>query len=173
MPDRPALRRDGRVNKGALARRDVPLACIARFHAKYQKTPSCWLWTAGKFPLGYGMMNLGRDARGRQHTEYAHRVAYVLAHGPIPQGRVVMHACDVRACVNPAHLSLGDQAQNVRDAAAKGSYSVSRHGCRKVTDAQVREIRTTDATIEVLAHRYGLSKTHISLIRRGHRRKGA
>jgi len=69
------------------------------------------------------MVNLGRWADGRQHTEYAHRISYVLHHGDIPSGlprRVVMHACDNPACVNPAHLSLGTQQDNLRDAVAKG-----------------------------------------------------
>jgi hypothetical protein len=66
------------------------------------------------------MVNLGRDMRGKQFTTYAHRVAYVLANGPIEPGQVVMHTCDVPACVNPAHLKLGSQGDNNRDCFAKG-----------------------------------------------------
>jgi hypothetical protein len=156
-----------------LRRRDLTHAFIARFHTKYQKTPSCWLWTAGRYPRGYGMVNLGRDMRGRQYSTYAHRVAYVLAHGPIEPGQVVMHACDVTACVNPAHLRLGTQADNVRDASTKGRLAKQHPGAWVLTNEQVRAVRASVETLEVLAKRYGVSKTHISLVRRELRRKAA
>lgn len=126
-----AHRMDGRANKARLTRREIPDVVVARFHSKYQKTPSCWLWTAGKYRDGYGMVNLGRFGDGRQHTSYAHRIAYVLAVGEIPQGAVVMHACDVTACVNPSHLRLGTQGENVRDCFAKGRQPKTRNRSRK------------------------------------------
>lgn len=110
-----------------LRRRDLTSAFIARFHTKYQKADGCWLWRAGRYPRGYGMVNLGRDMRGKQFTTYAHRVAYVLARGPIEAGQVVMHACDVTACVNPAHLVLGTQGDNNRDCFAKGRQPKTRN----------------------------------------------
>jgi hypothetical protein len=111
---------------GGLERREIPRSFIARFHTKYNTADSCWLWQAGTFPNGYGMVNLGRFADGRQHTEYAHRVAYVLAKGAVPNGSVVMHSCDTPACVNPDHLALGTQGDNVRDAFAKGRHPKTR-----------------------------------------------
>lgn len=115
--ERPAIRQ----RKG-LTRRELPSSAVSRFYSKIHHTTTCWLFMGGKFRNGYGMVNLGRDARGRQHTTYAHRVAYVLQHGSIPVGAVVMHSCDTPACVNPFHLSLGTQTQNVADAKAKGHY---------------------------------------------------
>lgn len=159
-----------------LRRRDLTAAFIARFHTKYQKSDGCWLWQAGKFRKGYGMVNLGRDINGKQFTTYAHRVAYVLAHGPIPDGQdvVVMHSCDTPACVNPAHLTLGTQADNVRDAAQKGRYHVPRTAqVRKLSDEQVREIRASTEKGSRLSIRYGVSQAAISLIRRGLARKAA
>lgn len=112
----------GRRNYAALTRREVPRTFIARFHTKYQIADGCWLWRAGKFAKGYGMVNLGRDACGTQHTDYAHRVAYVIAKGDIPEGMVVRHSCDTPACVNPDHLKLGTQGDNVQDASVQGKY---------------------------------------------------
>lgn len=126
--------KDGRHWRG-LRRRDIPRSFLARFHSKYQKLGGCWLWQAGKFYHGYGQVNLGRDAAGKQHTEYAHRVAYVLAVGDVPAGAVVMHTCDTPACVNPDHLRLGTQAENVLDASQKGKY------LRGLTVGSVRWIR--------------------------------
>jgi hypothetical protein len=110
-----------------LRRRDLTSAFVARFHTKYQKADGCWPWTAGRFPRGYGMVNLGRDMRGRQFTTYAHRVSFVLAKGPIEPGQVVMHTCDVPACVNPDHLALGTQGDNIRDCFAKGRQAKTRN----------------------------------------------
>lgn len=156
---------------GSLERREIPREFIARFHAKYQIADGCWLWQAGKFANGYGMFNLGRYANGKQHTVQAHRVAYVLATGDIPQGKVVRHSCDVPACVNPAHLLLGTQADNVNDAAAQGHYSVPKKYPLKLSDAQVIEIRTSPETGRSLAKRFDVSTATISGIRRGKRRQ--
>lgn len=109
-------------NARGLFRRDISSAIIARFHEKYAVSDGCWLWQAGKYANGYGMVNLGRWADGRQHTVQAHRIAYVLTHGDIPAGAVVMHTCGVPACVNPVHLRLGTQADNVADGKVKGHY---------------------------------------------------
>lgn len=164
----------GAVRRG-LRRRDLSPDTIARFHEKYIKTPSgCWLWTAGKYRAGYGQIHLGRSAEGVQRVMQAHRVAYVLATGrDIPAHLVVMHSCDVRACVNPAHLSMGEQAENVRDGARKGRYNVPHVRARKLTDADVRAIRASNEKSVRLAVRYKTTLANISLIRRGLRRKAA
>ena len=159
---------------GSLERKEIPRSFIERFHAKYKRVDGgCWLWQAGKYAKGYGMFSLGRFVDRRQHVEYAHRIAYVLAKGDIPQGRVVRHRCDTPACVNPDHLLLGTQADNVNDAAVQGHYSGPRPGNRKLTDAQVEYIRTSSERAVRLAERFGVSKTTISLIRHNKRRIAA
>jgi hypothetical protein len=75
-----------------------PLSETQRFWAKVAKTEGCWLWLAGKSSAGYG--NVKMDGR----WQGAHRVAYTLLRGPIPEGLQLDHLCRNRACVNPAHL---------------------------------------------------------------------
>lgn len=170
---RPTHHWDGRRNKQALGRADIPDAAIARFHTKYQRSEGCWPWMAGRYKGGYGQFCLEHHYKCPQINTQAHRVAYVLAKGDIPQGQVVMHTCDNPPCVNPEHLSLGTQGDNVRDAAWKGHYNGSRPSTQKITDAQVREIRASGEKSIRLSERYGVSKVAISLIRRGLRRKVA
>lgn len=70
----------------------------------------CWPWTGSRNQHGYG--RLGKI--------YAHRLSWQFHYGPIPDGMIVMHACDVPPCVNPWHLRLGTQPENVADMIRKG-----------------------------------------------------
>jgi hypothetical protein len=79
----------------------------------------CWLWTGSLNHLGYGYLGR-RTEDGRRKTIMAHRASYEHHTGPIPEGKVVCHTCDVRNCINPAHLWIGTQADNMADMQAKG-----------------------------------------------------
>lgn len=66
----------------------------------------CWLWTAGRNSTGYGII---------AHNVVTHRASWMVFRGPIPNGLRVLHRCDNRSCINPDHLFLGTQRDNVHD----------------------------------------------------------
>lgn len=96
------------------------LAFPQRFWAKVLKTDTCWLWQgANKGPGKYGHLKF------QDITTSAHRVAWILTYGPIPDDILVCHDCpdgDNPLCVNPAHLWLGTHADNAQDMVAKGRH---------------------------------------------------
>jgi len=91
-----------------------------RFAEKVDRAPGqgpygdCHEWRGHRIKWGYGGFKVGRQVRK------AHRVAYELANGPIPEGALVLHSCDNPPCCNPAHLSLGSQVGNMADKRARG-----------------------------------------------------
>lgn len=91
------------------------MTVVDRFWAKVEKTDGCWLWRASRSKEdGYGIVT----DRGRKIL--AHRFSWELHNGPIPDGLLVCHTCDVKPCVNPAHLWLGTYSENTKDAFNKG-----------------------------------------------------
>jgi hypothetical protein len=93
---------------------------VKRFWQKVQKTETCWLWTASLRNKGYGAF--GYTVNGKAINGRAHRFSYELHIGSIPDGLFVLHTCDTPACVNPAHLFLGTNLDNVRDMMEKGRH---------------------------------------------------
>ena len=85
-----------------------------RFEEKINKTKNCWLWTGGKVTGGYGSFKIDGE------KILAHRFSYLQYVGAIPDGMNVCHSCDVPACVNPDHLWIGTQQDNVDDMINKG-----------------------------------------------------
>lgn len=162
---------------------------VALFEAKVDRvtTPEgCHLWTASRCRGGYG--NFGADTQGVRRHMKAHRFAWEIAHGPIPEGMDVCHHCDVPACVRVEHLFLGTHADNMADMMNKGRHvarSGDRHGARthperilrgeliggaKLTEADVREIRERRFAGEkqpALAAAFGVTQSLISIITLG------
>lgn len=129
----------------------------------------CWLWVGAVNNMGYGVMGLqiGQPTLRRTKNIYAHRLSWELGHGQIPAGLFVLHKCDVPCCVNPAHLFLGDQKDNLADAATKGrSCRGERNGTAKLTEEEVRQIRTmaTSTSHSSLAAAFGVSRRLIGVI---------
>ena len=90
-----------------------------RFWEKVRKGGGCWLWTGNRHRRGYGILGLRREGK-RTISAKAHRLSWEIHNGPIPAGMVVCHHCDNPPCVNPSHLFLGTQVDNIRDMVAKG-----------------------------------------------------
>lgn len=118
--------RHGDVNDaGRRGRQPIPLE--VRFWAKVRKgaPDECWQWLGAKSALGYGSIIAGSRYTGDSGPRHAHRVSWELTNGPIPPGEgyhgtCVCHRCDNPSCVNPAHLFLGSQLDNIADRHAKG-----------------------------------------------------
>lgn len=96
----------------------APRPLEQRFWPKVQKSDGCWLWIAGgDGSTGYGRI---REGSKTKPTLLAHRVAWELTFGPIPDDLWVLHKCDTPRCVRPDHLFLGTSGENNNDMAAKG-----------------------------------------------------
>lgn len=184
-----ALRRMGVTMRGygPIARRTpkpprVVLSTEERFWSHVNRVAGgCWPWQACNL-RGYGRFTVRALGRGF----YAHRFAWELTHGPIPDGLHVLHRCDNPPCCNPDHLFLGTHLDNIADMIAKGRNATGdRHNSRthperlprgenhkhaKLTAAQVEELRATPmkrGMQRAFARRFGVSEGTISLVVNG------
>ena len=132
------------------------LSIALRLGAKTTKIPGgCWLFRGSITGKGYG--KIWFDGR----KQLAHRVAWQLEYGAIPEGLQVCHSCDVRNCVKPEHLFLGTAMDNTQDAVAKNRLRCG----RKLTPAQVEQIRNDPRTQRVIAAELGISYATVSLVK--------
>jgi len=113
------------------------LTAFARFEDSYMPEPNtgCWLWTRYTNKGGYGMLGIKGKA------ELANRLSYRFFKGD-PIGQSVLHTCDVRSCVNPDHLYLGDIKQNMKDRDSRGRVQRGQtHFRAKLTEIDIQIIR--------------------------------
>lgn len=145
----------------------TPLA--ERLAARTVKTATCWNFTGCRVGNnGYGQIVVGSDADGKQIRTAAHRAAWELVNGPIPVGLTILHSCDNPRCVNPAHLSVGTQRENIHDCLRKGRFTR-----RRLSDADVAAIRalaTGGALHREIAQVYGVGRPTITMIVTGRTR---
>jgi hypothetical protein len=151
-----------------MARSQLTLAARFTRHVQRGAPDECWLWTGCLNINGYGSLFNGRRRGHGKRGVLAHRVAWELAFGACPRTLDVCHRCDVPACVNPAHLFLGTARDNVADMVSKGrdGFTGERNPHARLTDDQVREIRTSTEPGRVIAKRLGVSCPTISEVRR-------
>jgi hypothetical protein len=132
---------------------------LESFRAKTSKTDGCWLWTGATTPFGHGVI------RVEGKNQYAHRYSWELHNGFIPDGLNICHKCDIPPCVNPDHLFLGTQKNNIDDMYVKNRASIGiLHGQAILTEEQVLEIRRMQGIItqRELAAAYGVTRAAIS-----------
>lgn len=100
-------------------------------------------------------------------THYAHRVAYMKAHGAIPEGVQVRHTCDNPSCINPDHLVLGSHADNQNDKAVRGRVKGSKNPNSKLTEKDadcIRELVEQGASQRSVAKRYDVAPQTVNNI---------
>ena len=142
---------------------------VRRLETRIQRgeADACWPWTGAiDERWGYGRMRVGR------HAMRVHRLVFMLRYAikQLPRRLDVCHSCDNPACCNLAHLFLGDQITNMDDMVAKGRSRPGRFGVEhhnaKLTDDQVREIRSLSGSSKKLAPAYGISPAAFRYVRR-------
>ena len=154
-----------------------------RFWQYVDKAPgedSCWGWL-GAFIGNYGTFSI------KTKSVYAHRIAFIIENGSIPDGHIVCHHCDNGGCVRPSHLFDGTYKRNTQDAVSKGRMAVGDrngtfthpetrkvgelNGRAKITESQVLDIlhlfSTGEWTKAALARKYLVTETTIFNIIKG------
>ena len=143
-----------------------------RFERLVARGPGCHAWLGNKDAVGRGRLGLG-GARGK--TLLASRISWMLTFGPIPPGMLVCHKCDNPNCVNPTHLFLGTQADNMLDKKLKGREPVGEsHPRARFSDrdiATMRAMAVFGVTHAVIAESFGTYQGYVSAVVRGDFRK--
>jgi len=143
---------------------------VESFHNFYVPVPECgcWLWDHNIGTKGYGLFAV-RLPKGKSMTYGAHRVSWEIHNGAIPKGLQVLHKCDVRNCVNPAHLFLGTHDENMKDMTNKKRHRTgAKSPVASFTARDIYEIKSALPYMQQqeLADIYGVHKITIGRIAR-------
>lgn len=133
------------------------------------ESDECWEWTAARNKKGYGNFYMSVGNSKSMHV-LAHRVAYMLANDvQIPEGMLVCHTCDNPPCVNPKHLFLGTDTDNMQDMMKKGRSAVQRGfkahlklDKEKITE--IRKLRSDGVMVKDIASMFGIDLSWVSKI---------
>jgi hypothetical protein len=157
---------------------------VERFAERYEINPvnGCWEWIGSRNAKGYG--TIGGLINGKRYTKpgsrmLAHRASWIIHNGEIPDndsyhGAIILHICDNPCCVNPEHLRLGTQADNVKDMINKGRKVVGEYQKRKginhprssfQSQADIDLICSTKGQTKALAEKFGVDVCTIKRIR--------
>lgn len=160
------------MGKGPSSGQPFEFKDVDRFWRKVRRgvLDECWLWEGYADPVdGYGRVRLGSPGK----LLLAHRVAWTIAHGPIPAGESACHRCDVKLCCNLDHLFLGTHQDNMRDMREKGRAAHpagERHPQARLTWPEVREIRSLLGRGEFskteIGRRFGIGRSQVIRIER-------
>jgi hypothetical protein len=131
----------------------------------------CWPWTGRLLPSGYGQFRSGRH---HGLPTRSHRVAYTLTHGLVPPGLSILHSCDNPSCCNPLHLRAGTHAENMRDMWSRGRQPITclpggSNSNSRLSNEQISLILLDMRSHESIANQYGVSRSHVSKIKRKER----
>jgi hypothetical protein len=131
-----------------------------RLFERVEFTPTCWLWRGPVNAKGYGVISK------KSGESLAHRLAYRIARGDIPEGMSVLHRCDVPNCVRPEHLFTGTVADNNADMRAKGRHATGeRNHLSRLTAATAAAIRAAAGSHRSIAEHFGVHQTTVTRIK--------
>lgn len=140
----------------------------ARFWQYVEWSPECWTWRGALGKTGYGTFTMS----GGRRTN-AHRAMWIFRNGPIPENLVICHKCDNPSCVNPAHLFIGTQGDNMADMFAKGRRSALPHPLGEANHnsvlsrekvLKIRALRAAGKSLKEVATIFGIAGTTVSAV---------
>ena len=141
---------------------------MQRFEEKIEMIPECgcWIWTAATNIHGYGLFIFN----GKMQS--THRISWQVYRGAIPAGMFILHRCDTRLCVNPNHLRIGTQKENIQECHSKGraGYKFGEHNGQSILlESQVLQIMSDSREHYIIAKDYNISSSLVSALKKGKR----